>query len=351
MGGSWENMRIMKRRRDGVRQHYHVKLLANKIVRRLKPYSSRITIAGSLRRHAPANDIDLVVIPKDKDKIRSELSRLGKIEASGDQQVFANIDGTKVDVFYANKDDYGAQLLSRTGPAGSSISNRQLARRKGMLLNQYGLFKGRRRIATTEPGIYHALGKPFRKPENRGKSRNFGFWNKDEQGASSRYEIKRSVGERGKKSKILKAIEGIEENLKVPDISPERRQQLEIEKASLENRAKRITGLPPVEVVRTGSGFLEIGNKVIDRYAGKSGPRPEWVQELGEIPSTPEIIKQAQKRSTIERIKDRNRFIRTRDILSDPDYLVDEEGEVYADINLEDIAWKKKGKHQRRRRR
>jgi len=165
--------RIYKRYRIGKRggQHYVVGV-ANRIVKKLKPYAKRINIAGSIRRGQEPNDIDIVMIPKDKDKVEQQINKLGKITASGEQQVFSKIQGIPVDVFYATDKEYGANLLTRTGPAGANISNRSLASDKGMLLNQHGLFKNNKRIAgETEESIYKALGKTYRPPFLRGKVR------------------------------------------------------------------------------------------------------------------------------------------------------------------------------------
>ena len=59
-------------------------------------------------------------------------------------------------------------LLAYSTRFGESIGLRVIAKRKGMKLNQYGLFKDGKRIAgKTEKEIYHALGREWKSPEKR----------------------------------------------------------------------------------------------------------------------------------------------------------------------------------------
>lgn len=147
----------------------YVLSLARKIKNRLRPYSYKIEIVGSIRRKKEPNDIDIVLIPKNRNVIRKKLLGMGKIKAEGESLIFARIGGVDVDIFFSDLKSFGAQLLTRTGPKGGNIGNRTLAKHKGLLLNQYGLFKGNKRIAgSTEKGIYEALGKQYKKPELRG---------------------------------------------------------------------------------------------------------------------------------------------------------------------------------------
>jgi bifunctional non-homologous end joining protein LigD len=150
-----------------------IRRLAKRLEKALKKHSVRITVAGSIRRSKTPVDIDIVVIPKDKKKVKQELKKLGaRIHAEGDQEILSRLKGIPVDIFFSGKDEFGAQLMTRTGPAGANISNRALAKKKGLLLNQHGLFKGKKKIAgKTEAEIYHALGKTYRPASERGKPR------------------------------------------------------------------------------------------------------------------------------------------------------------------------------------
>ena len=57
---------------------------------------------------------------------------------------------------------FGAALLYFTGSKGHNVALRQLAIQQGLKLNEYGLFRGTRRIAgRTEEQVYERLGLPF----------------------------------------------------------------------------------------------------------------------------------------------------------------------------------------------
>ena len=143
--------------------------LSKKIYRILKPLSKKIEIAGSIRRKEQKPvDIDIIIAPKDKARIVERLSELGKYMQGGEKKAEFKINGIKVEIYFSDYKSWGAMLLAYTGPLGLSIGLRKIAREKHMLLNQYGLFKKKKFVASkTEKSIYKALGKKFKKPEDR----------------------------------------------------------------------------------------------------------------------------------------------------------------------------------------
>jgi DNA polymerase (family 10) len=150
-----------------------VKKTANRLVKRLTPYSSKIMITGSLRRNIDSpRDIDILVIPKknQKNKIDKILSNYKKIR-SGEKINTIEIKGIKTNIFISNKNSWGAASLYSTGPDGYGIGLRVLAKNKGMKLNQYGLWdrETNELIASkTEEDIYEALGLRYKIPDIRG---------------------------------------------------------------------------------------------------------------------------------------------------------------------------------------
>lgn len=145
---------------------------AKTIITHLSPYASRITLAGSIRRgNKEPNDIDIVLIPKNKIAIHEAIKNMGgKIYNSGQKQVYFKYRGVDVNIYYADHQDYGAQLLTRTGSAGHNIGLRRIAQTQNKTLNQYGVFnaKGDRLAGRTEHEIYTELGRPrYKKPEER----------------------------------------------------------------------------------------------------------------------------------------------------------------------------------------
>ena len=152
----------------------HVINLARKVVSWLKPFSEKIEIAGSIRRgKKDPRDIDIVLIPKtekDKEKIKALLDTNGVFLQGGDKKIRVRIERIKVELYYTNKDSWGATLLAYSGKKGSNIGLRIIARLKGFKLNQYGLFRVRNdeRVAgKTEREIYSALHREYKEPWER----------------------------------------------------------------------------------------------------------------------------------------------------------------------------------------
>jgi DNA polymerase (family X) len=147
--------------------------LSQKVKNRLSPYAQRLEVAGSIRRNQldRVADIDIVAIPKqDHENIVSTLNQLGKVTQTGDKKIEAYVKGVKVDVVLTSPKSWGAALFYLTGPSGANIGRRRMAKEKGLLLNQEGVFNrktGRYLAGKTEKDVYKALGKPYKKPEER----------------------------------------------------------------------------------------------------------------------------------------------------------------------------------------
>lgn len=145
--------------------------LARDLKIKLKPFCKKIEVAGSIRRHeGNPQDIDIVLIPKKKNELENfvEEKLKGKFLQGGEKESTWKISGVKVELYYTNDDEWGAELLAYSGKKGSNIGLRMVAKRKGFKLTQHGLFKGNKKIAgKTEKEIYSALGRPYKKPEDR----------------------------------------------------------------------------------------------------------------------------------------------------------------------------------------
>ena len=146
-----------------------VTALAVKIETKLKPFSKRIEVAGSIRRHEKnPGDIDVVLIPKNKSELEEFMKSLGKFVSGGEHESTWKVDGVNVELYYTDEEEWGAELLAYSGKTGSNIGLRLVAKRKGFKLTQHGLFKNSRRVAgKSEKEIYEALGRGYKKPENR----------------------------------------------------------------------------------------------------------------------------------------------------------------------------------------
>lgn len=143
--------------------------LAVEVKEKLKPFCKRIEVAGSIRRHEEnPQDIDIVLIPKDRDKLEEEMKTLGKFLQGGEKESTWKVKGVKVELYYTNEEEWGAELLAYSGKKGSNVGLRLVAKRKGFKLTQHGLFKGNKKVAgKTEKEIYAALERPYKKPEDR----------------------------------------------------------------------------------------------------------------------------------------------------------------------------------------
>jgi len=76
--------------------------------------------------------------------------------------------GLQVDLRVVPQESYGAALLYFTGSKPHNIVLRKMALSRGLKINEYGVFKGEKRVAgRTEEEIYAKLGLPYIEPELR----------------------------------------------------------------------------------------------------------------------------------------------------------------------------------------
>ena len=145
--------------------------IVKKVEKHLKPFVDRQMACGSYRRGAQMiGDIDFVVIPKEGVTLPQMLPPNDGINWLGDNKAQVVIDGEKVDFKVTTPDAWGATILYFTGPADFNIKYRWMAKKRGMKLNEYGLWdrKTDAYIAgATEQDIYDALKRPFRDPDQR----------------------------------------------------------------------------------------------------------------------------------------------------------------------------------------
>ncbi len=147
-----------------------VEKLAYKLSFELKPFCKKIQVAGSIRRKEKnPYDIDIVLIPKNREKLENFIKTWGKFIQGGEHESTWKIEGVKVELYYTVNNEWGAALLAYSAKKGSAIGLRVIAKKKGFLLNNHGLFNiktGRKIAGKTEREIYSALGRPYKKPED-----------------------------------------------------------------------------------------------------------------------------------------------------------------------------------------
>ena len=145
---------------------------ANQIVALISPFCDRITIAGSIRRKKPiVHDIDIVLIPRVLRWSRIIATLQKKMDAKvlkcREKVAQLTIDGINVDIYATNPKQWDALLWIRTGSAEHNITLSMRARKLGMKLTHSGLSKDGKIIASTEKGIFEALGMEYVSPEER----------------------------------------------------------------------------------------------------------------------------------------------------------------------------------------
>jgi DNA polymerase (family 10) len=148
---------------------------AEQIVKKLREMKQvkRIDVAGSSRRRRETiGDIDILVDSDSPKPIMDEfvgMKEVADIMAHGDTKSSIRLKSNlQVDLRVLTSESYGAALQYFTGSVDHNVKLRAMAQKKGLRLNEYGLFKGEERVAgEDEEGIYQALGMKWVPPELR----------------------------------------------------------------------------------------------------------------------------------------------------------------------------------------
>ena len=143
-----------------------------KSIRQLKEVDQVVT-AGSVRRKKDTvHDVDMLVTTKNPEKVADYFTKLPVVKrvlAKGKtRSSIITKQGIQVDLRVVEKARFGSALLYFTGSKEHNIGLRRIAIKKGYKLNEYGLFKGKKPVASkTEEEIYRKLGLKFIPPEKR----------------------------------------------------------------------------------------------------------------------------------------------------------------------------------------
>jgi len=133
----------------------------------------KISPAGSLRRQKETvRDIDILVISQLPEKVMQAFTKIPLVKdilAKGEtKSSVRTIDDVQVDCRVVEQKSFGAALLYFTGSKNFNIKLRQLAIRKGLKVNEYGVFRKDKFVAGhTEEEIFKLLGMPYIEPELR----------------------------------------------------------------------------------------------------------------------------------------------------------------------------------------
>lgn len=138
----------------------------------------RVEAAGSYRRRRETvGDLDILVVCEDSSDVMESFVQYDDVKrvlSKGETRSSVILKSDfQVDVRVVPEESYGAALHYFTGSQAHNIAIRKLGQSKDLKVNEYGVFRGEKRIAgRTEEEVYAELGLPFIVPElreNRGE--------------------------------------------------------------------------------------------------------------------------------------------------------------------------------------
>lgn len=149
--------------------------LVRKIEIRLQNISGVINAvaAGSIRRMKETiGDIDYLVACSDPEQVIDFFVKMPEVQeilGKGQAKAFVKLAiGIDADLLVVPEESWGAALQYFTGSKEHSVQLRKIAISKGLRLNEWGVFKGDKRIAgATEEEVYKTLGTQWIPPEIR----------------------------------------------------------------------------------------------------------------------------------------------------------------------------------------
>lgn len=168
-----------------IREHYITKKIpydeAIDLYQNLKTIigvkDENITLCGSARRRAElVGDLDVVITnvkPMFLSQLKNRLQSAGfKVASAGDKKlqfIIRQDTMTPCDVLITKPENYWFMVLYLTGSKQFNIKLRGIAKKLGLVLNQYGLYdkSGKSIKANSEKDIFDALGIKYISPEDR----------------------------------------------------------------------------------------------------------------------------------------------------------------------------------------
>lgn len=141
-------------------------------LRRL-PGVLQVAVAGSFRRgRETVGDLDVLVTADPGSPVMRRFAayeEVARVLALGETRATVVLKcGLQVDLRLVPPESYGAALHYFTGCKAHNIAVRRLGQARGLKINEYGVFRGRRRIAgETEESVFAAVGLPWIPPELR----------------------------------------------------------------------------------------------------------------------------------------------------------------------------------------
>lgn len=133
----------------------------------------QLEMVGSLRRmQETIGDLDLLAIAANPERALHAFVSLPQVKSvytHGSYKALVRLkNGMDADLWVLPEESYGAALIAWTGDKAHNIHLRTIAKKKGYMLDDYGLFKGDTMVAgKTEESVYKKLGMDWIPPEIR----------------------------------------------------------------------------------------------------------------------------------------------------------------------------------------
>ncbi len=140
---------------------------------RATPQVGEVVIAGSYRRsRETVGDIDILVAAQDSAPVMQRFvsyDDVKEIQAQGPTRATVFLkNNLQVDLRVIAPESFGAALHYFTGSKAHNIAIRRRGQQRGLKISEYGVFKGKKRIAgETEESVFAAVGLPWIPPELR----------------------------------------------------------------------------------------------------------------------------------------------------------------------------------------
>ncbi len=147
------------------------KILLDRI--RTWPEVKSAEYGGSLRRKQETiGDLDFIVFSEKPEAVVKkflDFPEIKHIYSQGEHKALVRLDtDIDADIWVVSSKSLGSSLIAWTGSKQHNIAIRTLAEKKGWLLNDYGLWDGKRLLASkTEEEVYKKLGMDWIPPEIR----------------------------------------------------------------------------------------------------------------------------------------------------------------------------------------
>jgi DNA polymerase (family 10) len=146
---------------------------------RAAPGLRQVAMAGSYRRgRETVGDLDFLAVADDVGAVMdrfAKLAGLGQIVGRGETKMSIRLaSGLQIDLRVVPEESFGAALQYFTGSKDHNVILRGLAKKAGLKINEYGVFRDDVYVAgRTEEEIYALLGLPCFPPELREARREF----------------------------------------------------------------------------------------------------------------------------------------------------------------------------------